>query len=192
MDWGDAPDNSLNSADYPTLSGSGGAAAWYDPTFCLGSYVDYESDGWRSDNADGDDTHARRHQHHRKPDVVGFGQPETTTRVTVEGDDQGVAIPNTRRRSAPRVQNLLQIRVTDQNSWNFPSGRSAFVNAWIDFDGAMEWESGEQVIQDNVLQAAYSPSGKNQNISLNANGTTSVRSWCRGARRHGTLSCGCG
>jgi len=55
LDWGDAPDNPANPADYPTLLASNGARHNIVPGVMLGALVDAEPDGQPGVGADCDD-----------------------------------------------------------------------------------------------------------------------------------------
>lgn len=89
FDFGDAPDDSGNALDYPTLLASDGARHRIVPGFSLGAKIDAETDGQPNSDASGDDLLDGNDDE----DGVAFNtavEPGSTVSLTVTASAAGV------------------------------------------------------------------------------------------------------
>ncbi len=120
LDFGDA------LGKYPTLLSQDGARHAFTNNFCLGYFVDGETDGQPDANALGDDLNPA-------------GVPD---------DEDGVTFVTTLE---PGKSATIQIRLTAPGATAPGSGR---LNAWVDFNHNESWaDAGEQIFTNLLIYA---------------------------------------
>ena len=113
-DFGDAPDNSTNPDDYPTLFKSNGAFHSFIPNtswLSLGNKIDAEANGFQSQVANGDDINGIDDEDAFTSNVIEL----------VEGDIPRIKIPV--------INN---------------TGQVATISGWIDYNSNQKWEESEK------------------------------------------------
>lgn len=108
-DWGDAPDSISNSL-YPTLRENNGAHHEIDPNVFLGLYIDAESNGQPSPNADGDDNHGIN-------------------------DDDGITFDDAVIENGKIVMEAGSIQYITVRA-----STDGYLEAWIDLNGDGDWD----------------------------------------------------
>jgi hypothetical protein len=136
MDYGDLPDSGSSTGvySYPTQNVDDGArhiiVVGANPT--LGDFVDAETDGQPSANADGDDT---------VTSTLSFGNVGSRT-----DDEDGITFDTlliAGQRATITVRTLATIY----------GGTDGSLNGWIDFDGNGTLDADERIVTDTVIVA---------------------------------------